>query len=201
MVGIRQFDEDEALGKALAIFWEKGYVETSMQELAAVTGVQRGSLYNAYQSKEAFFLRVLDVYRDQFLLQVHKSLDKPKLRDAIRNFLYFVIDSMTTGTPTRGCLSTKTALGGDVIEESIRQALQALLDGIEATLYARLSLPEKGSGLILPPEEAARLILTFTRGLVVIERVYQDKKRLRATADMLTALLFGISARNRSHAV
>lgn len=200
MAGVRQFDEDEALGKALAVFWEKGFAETSMQELAAATGIQRGSLYNAYQGKEELFLRVFDVYRKQFLLQVQKSLDKPKLHDAIRNFLYFVIDSMTTGTPTRGCLSTKTALGGDVIEESIRNALQAMLDGIEAILKARLSLREEGAGLMLPPEEVARLILTFTRGLVVIERVYQDKKRLRATADMLTALLFGISARNQSHA-
>ena len=39
------------------------------------------------------------------------------------------------------------------------------------------------------PEEAARLIVTFTRGLVVIERVYQDKARMLSTADLLVALL------------
>ncbi|MCZ7153843.1 TetR/AcrR family transcriptional regulator, partial [Salmonella enterica] len=57
MAGVRQFDEGLALDKALALFWQKGYAATSMQELAAATGVQRGSLYNAYGDKETLFLR------------------------------------------------------------------------------------------------------------------------------------------------
>jgi AcrR family transcriptional regulator len=193
MAGVRQFDEDEALEKALALFWQRGFAATSMQELAAATGVQRGSLYNAYHGKEAFFLRVFDLYRERFLSQIRQSLDQPKLRDSLRGFFDFVIDSMTTGVPTRGCLSTKTALGGDVIEEPIREALQTLLDELETILRERLSQAKNGDRLMIPPEEAARLIVTFTRGIVVIERVYQDEKRLRDTADMLIALLLGES--------
>jgi TetR/AcrR family transcriptional regulator, transcriptional repressor for nem operon len=68
-----------------------------MQKLAVATGVQRGSLYNAYQSKEAFFLRVSDVYKERFLSQLRTALDKPKLRDALRGFLETVIGSMTSG--------------------------------------------------------------------------------------------------------
>jgi hypothetical protein len=41
------------------------------------------------------------------------------------------------------------------------------------------------------PEEAARLIATFTRGLVIMERVYRDKARLLETAEMLVSLLLG----------
>jgi AcrR family transcriptional regulator len=167
-----------------------------MQELAAATGVQRGSLYNAYQDKETFFLRVFAVYRKRYLSQIRESLDKPKLRDALRNFFDFVIGSMTTGEPTRGCLTTKSAFGTDVIDETVRMALRTLLDEFEAILLERLARPEKGARLAATPEEAARLIVTFTRGIVVIERVYQDKKRLRATADSLTALLLGAPARN-----
>lgn len=200
MAGVRQFDEAAALDKALALFWEKGFAQTSMQELAAITGVQRGSLYNAYQGKEAFFLRVFDLYRDRFLAQMRSALDQPSLRDAIDNFFDCVIDSMTAGTPTRGCLSSKTALGGDPIEAPIRAALQGLLDGIEALVGARLARPEEDTGLAIPPQEAARLILTFTRGLVVLERVYQDKQRLRATADMFIGLLFGAVPRQRPRA-
>jgi TetR/AcrR family transcriptional regulator, transcriptional repressor for nem operon len=198
MAGVRQFDEDEALEKALTLFWGKGFEGTSMQELAVVTGIQRGSLYNAYQGKETLFLRVFDRYRDRFLAQMRQSLEKPRLRDALRSFFDFVIDSMTTGLPTRGCLSTKTALAGDSIEEPIREVLQTMLDGIEGIVTARLSRGEKGVELMLPPEDAARLIVTFTRGLVVIERVYQDKARLHAVADNLSALLLGAPARKRS---
>lgn len=191
MAGVRQFDEDAALEKALALFWQKGFADTSMQELSAATGVQRGSLYNAYEGKETLFLRVFALYRERFLPQVRKSLEPPAMRDALRSFFDFVIGSMTTGVPTRGCLTTKTAFGGDIVDEPIRQALQTLLGGIEEILGERLSRPEKGVRLMLPPEEAARLIVAFTRGIVVIERVYRDKERLHATADSLITLLLG----------
>jgi TetR/AcrR family transcriptional repressor of nem operon len=198
MAGVRQFDEEEALEKALALFWQRGFAETSMQELAAVTGVQRGSLYNAYQGKEAFFLRVFEVYTERFLTQVRESLEQPALRDGLRSFFDYIISSMRTGVPTRGCLSTKIALGGDVIEEPIRAALQGLLDMLEAILRERLSHPEKGVRLAVPAAEAARLIVAFTRGIVVIERVYQDEARMREMAESVTTLILGTPGRTAS---
>ncbi|MGN8549728.1 TetR/AcrR family transcriptional regulator [Bradyrhizobium sp. 13971] len=67
MVGVRQFDEDEMIATALDVFWRKGLHDATMQDLAAATGVQRGSLYNAYGDKEAIFLRAFDQYAAQFL--------------------------------------------------------------------------------------------------------------------------------------
>jgi len=189
MAGVRQFDESEVLEKALMLFWQKGFAETSMQELAAATGVQRGSLYHAYKGKGTFFLHVFDVYKDRFLSQLQHTLDKPNLRDALRSFLGTLIDSMTTGEPTRGCLTTKSAFGSGVIEPQIQQALQGMLDALEMLLLDRLKKAGKDVRLMCTPEEAARLIVTFTRGLVVIERVYQDKARVLATMDSLVAVL------------
>jgi AcrR family transcriptional regulator len=200
MAGVRQFDENEALEKALALFWQKGLAGTTMQDLAVATGVQRGSLYNAYQDKETLFLRVFDVYSEHFLAQIRLSLDKPKVRDSLRSFFDFVITSMTTtlaaDAPTRGCLSTKTAVGTEGMDEPIRMAIQSLLDEFEVILSERLSRIEKGVQLRLSVVDAARLIVTLTRGIVVIERVYQDPKRLRDSADSLIALLLGPSNRS-----
>jgi AcrR family transcriptional regulator len=189
MAGVRQFDEGAALKKALALFWKRGVEATSMQELAAATGIQRGSLYNAYGSKEALFLRVFELYRARFIERVRVAIDKPRLRDALHAFFEEAINSMTTGFPARSCLSTKTALGASGIDPPIRKALQGMLDELEGVLAQRLAAVEKGVRVSLPPDQAARLIITFTRGLVVIERIYQDKARLQADADLLTSLL------------
>src|SRR6266404_1211750 len=67
MVGARQFDEQEVIAIALDVFWRKGLHDATMQDLAAATGVQRGSLYNAYGDKESIFLRAFDQYALQFL--------------------------------------------------------------------------------------------------------------------------------------
>nr|WP_306309317.1 TetR/AcrR family transcriptional regulator [Xenorhabdus anantnagensis] len=174
----------------MSLFWEKGFAETSLQELASATGILRGSLYNAYQSKEAFFLRVFEMHKDLLLDQIKHSLDKPGLHESIDNYFNVIIDSMTVGEPARGCLSTKVALSSSVLDTQIREALQGMLDEIEQIFKARLSKSENHAELKVTPEEAAVLLLTFTRGLVVIERVYQDKVKLLSTAKIFMSLLF-----------
>jgi len=113
MAGVRQFDEDEAFAQALDVFWRKGYRATSMIDLADATGVQRGSLYNAYGDKEEIFLRVFDRYTSRFVADARKALDKPDLHDALNAFFDFAIRSILRGSPARGCLSTKTAIETD----------------------------------------------------------------------------------------
>ncbi len=189
MAGVRQFDEDRMLDRALAVFWQHGYSNTTMQELASATGVQRGSLYNAYGDKETLFLRVFERYHRYWVESARRVLDVPDARDALDGFLDLLIDSLTNETPARSCMSTKTAMGPDIDDPVIRGALNHLLDELEA-LFARRLAAASGQ-LRLPPHDAARLFITATRGLVVIERLYQDKVRLRQTADILLDALFG----------
>jgi TetR/AcrR family transcriptional repressor of nem operon len=185
MVGQRQFDERRALESARDVFWLKGYGATSMQDLATASGVLRGSLYNAYGDKEALFLRVYADYADQFLAEAAEALAHPRVDHALRDFFDFTITSMTTGVPTRGCLTTKTAIDTKADGERIRAAVRGLLDDMERLVEQRLSTDEARSRLAIPPAEAARVLITMTRGIVVMERVYQDAQRLRATAASL----------------
>lgn len=194
MAGQRQFDERRALDRAREVFWLKGYGATSMQDIAVASGVLRGSLYNAYHDKETLFLRVFDDYAEQFLADAAQALAQPIIDHALRDFFDFTITSMTTGVPTRGCLTTKTAIDIKADGERIRAALRDLLDKMERLLHERLSTDEARSRLAIPPAEAARVLITMTRGIVVMERVYQDPERLRATATSLINTLLSPAA-------
>jgi len=57
-----------------------------------------------------------------------------------------------------------------------------MLDELEDVLLGVLDIPEARAQLIIPPRQAARVIVTMTRGIAVMERVYGDPKRLRQTA-------------------
>ncbi|WP_312464268.1 TetR/AcrR family transcriptional regulator, partial [Pantoea endophytica] len=53
----RQFDRDEAVIKAMHLFWENGYESTSLAQLKASIGkgITAPSFYAAFGSKEALF--------------------------------------------------------------------------------------------------------------------------------------------------
>src|ERR1700694_6107279 len=58
----RGFDEMQVLQAARDEFWSCGYAATSIDGVAAVTGLGKGSLYGAFGDKHALFLRVFDDY-------------------------------------------------------------------------------------------------------------------------------------------
>lgn len=189
MVGVRQFDENAALAAALEIFWSQGLAATTMPDLARATGVQRGSLYNAYGDKETIFLRAFDIYEDRFLKAVEASLTEENAGALLRAFFETAIANMTAGSPPRGCLSTKTAVDGSIASDLVHERLRMLLERLSAMLEAAFARPGVASQLTLSPPEATAVIVTFTRGLAVMERIVGDRDFLSRTASSLTRVL------------
>lgn len=185
MAGVRQFDEDRVLAEAAKLFWERGYSATSMQDLAAATGVQRGSLYNAYGGKGALFVNAYRHYQQRYMEGVRKALEEEDLRAALRKLLAFSIDLIREGR--RGCLTTKTATDEEAASPEIREALKRQMDDLEACLTSRFT--QSAEKLRLPPDATARLLVNHTRGMVVLERIYDDPERLRSDSEALIELI------------
>ena len=59
----RQFDVDEALDRALEVFWARGYEGATLPELTRAMGINRPSLYAAFGNKEQLFRKALDRYQ------------------------------------------------------------------------------------------------------------------------------------------
>ncbi|AGK47336.1 bacterial regulatory s, tetR family protein [Burkholderia thailandensis MSMB121] len=193
MAMVRQFDEESVLDKALEVFWQKGWQATSMSDLAEATQVQRGSLYHAYGGKEQIFLLAYERYTKCFLSEAQAALDAPSASLALRRFFDFAIGNMSIGSPPRGCLTTKMAGESDEVSPVVQECLRTLLDRLETRIAESLSREPLRSSLSIPPAQAARMIVVFSRGLTVIERVYHDPDRLHATARSFTKLLLGTS--------
>lgn len=61
----RTFDRDEALKKAMMVFWEKGFEGTTMADLVAAIGMKAPSVYAAFGNKDALFREVVDIYKNK----------------------------------------------------------------------------------------------------------------------------------------
>jgi AcrR family transcriptional regulator len=101
----RTFDRDEVLRKALLVFWERGYQNTSMADLTAAMGINSPSLYAAYGSKEKLFREALALYSDTEGVYTRRALaEQPTARAAVEVMMRDNAAAYTDPTTPRGCL-------------------------------------------------------------------------------------------------
>src|SRR5262245_37413696 len=73
-----EFDRDDALERAMRLFWAKGYEGTSMSDLTVALGIGRQSLYGAFGGKRELFVACLERYSEHVLERsLFGTLDEP----------------------------------------------------------------------------------------------------------------------------
>ncbi|WP_372655492.1 TetR/AcrR family transcriptional regulator [Halobacteriovorax sp.] len=95
------FDKEETITKAMNIFWTKGYEGTTMRDLQTATGLQKGSLYNTFKSKENLFLLCLEKYGANSATLFYVDGD-PK--NYIKKFFKRLVDEGVKEENVSGCL-------------------------------------------------------------------------------------------------
>src|SRR3970282_588863 len=83
----RAFDVDQALDRALDVFWRKGYEGATLCDLTAAMGINPPSLYAAFGNKEGLFRKALDRYRDLQAVSRDRALNAPTVRAVAEEFL------------------------------------------------------------------------------------------------------------------
>lgn len=194
----REFDQDAVLRIAFDQFWRRGVRGASLSEIARDAGVQRGSLYHAFGSKEALFLAAYARYAADYLAAVESALGNGSLRASLAAFFDMTIRNFRAGTPPRGCPTTRglmelEASAGAATEAQARDAFAALLTRITALLEAAFSRAAARGEFSGDAAAAAWQIVTVTRGLAVLERAFNDEPKLRKIAGDTIDLLLGKS--------
>ena len=96
----RRFDPDAVVDGAMRTFWERGYRDTSVERLVEVTGVNPGSLYNAFEGgKRGLFMESLQRYSDLVVPEKLGALEAPEasLAEVRAYFDGLVEDLLTPG--------------------------------------------------------------------------------------------------------
>lgn len=183
----KQFDRDEALNKALEIFWTKGFEATSMQELVDYMGINRASMYQTYGNKNALFTAALDRYVSSSLEQLEQTLEAPgsPLGNLYNIFLHFIEEGMQG--EKRGCFINNTAIElgphDPVIAEKIRDFWKVFENLISEVLKRAIEQNEL-SGHLDTANTASLLNITL-QGLVVKTKTGASKQELIDDTDLL----------------
>ena len=196
----REFDHDDVLRIAFEQFWRKGVRGTSLSDIARDAGVQRGSLYNAFGSKEALLLCAYERYADKYLSSLQKALSSGTLRERLTTFFDVAIKNFRSGSPPRGCPTTRGLMElasgeGEGLDENARRAFADLVARTTGLLAEAFSSGKKRGEFSGSPEVAALHIATVTRGLAVLERAFGDERQLRQIAAHTIDLILGKEGR------
>lgn len=180
----RQFDVDEALDRALEVFWARGYEGATLPELTGAMGINRPSLYAAFGNKEQLFRKALDRYITGPMAFFADALHKPTGRAVAESIFSGFIRMQRDGDKARGCLVVSGALACGEEGETVRRDLAQMRQAVVGMLRERFARAVQDGDL--PPgtdyATLARYIATVLGGLAVQAASGTTEKELRLVA-------------------
>lgn len=188
----KAFNEEEVLDKAVAVFWAKGYEATSMQDLVDAMGIQRGSLYAAFGSKQQLFLQSLDRYGKVVVKQFLDILEsKPSAIESIELFFAQLVEHLLTAGPLRSCLVTNSAIERGLRDEETKKQVLQLLNALEKGFYQALQRArEKGEiSTDLDINKLANFLTSSMQGLLVMGKVCSERSVLEGINQMTLSII------------
>lgn len=112
----------EVIDAAVRIFWEKGYANTSVQDVADALGMLKGSLYYYIDSKERLLEKIFDDSHAELseISEVAKTVDRPA-SDRIARFLFEYAMWTLTHIERAGLYSREWRYSSDRLRASLSE--------------------------------------------------------------------------------
>ena len=129
----RSFDRDAALGRAMEVFWTKGFEGTSINDLTEAMGINPPSLYAAFGDKERLFIEAIERYQAARGASC-PYCEEPTARKAMLKLLTYMADDLCCTEHPRGCMMMIAA----ATSTSASTELQAMLARRRAEARARM---------------------------------------------------------------
>lgn len=188
----KEFDRDEALHKAMEVFWARGYEAASVQNLVEHMGINRQSLYDTFGDKHSLYLQALDRYQAVESRKVFELMEKPgSVKKAFRNLFTGVVEGSLCDGQRRGCLmnNAMSELAGRcaATAEKTRHNMAA----IEEAFYRALMRGKKDGELktVREPRAMARFLYNSFQGLTLMAKATQDRKVLEDVVKVTLSVL------------
>jgi AcrR family transcriptional regulator len=182
----RGFCVEDALDRAMTIFWRNGYAGASMSELTAAMGINSPSLYACFGSKEGLFRAVLERYDERRKSFMEYVMAAPDVGQMAERFLHGVADfaADTSGQNPPGCLLLQSGLSCG--ESQIPHELARHRAEKEKTLRQKLERARKSGDLPkgANPAALARYLLAVSNGICVQAASGASTKELHEVASL-----------------
>jgi len=181
MARTKEFNEDQALDKAIEIFWHKGYNGTSAQDLVTHLGLSRSSLYDTFGDKQKLFAQSLRRYQKNAQNQIVELFNQStNIKETLQDiFKQAVIESLEDRI-TKGCFMVNSSVELAMHDEEIAKIVKNNSQTMEE-VFTKAVLKGQNEGHISKAIDAkvlARFIFNNYSGIRVLARTGERDKQV-----------------------
>ena len=185
------------VAKAAVLFNQRGFEGCSMQDIVDVVGLEKGSIYGHFSSKEELALEAFDFAWADTVQKRMGNLDT--VDHAVDKLNLHVSNYVNTPSFSGGCPLLNTAVGADDGNLALRDRARKAVRGWEEAL-ANIVIEGQRLGEIrseVQPQSVATFLISALEGATAVSRI---DKRSRALAYVQENLYRFLEAEVRSRA-
>jgi len=179
----RSFNREDALRRAMEIFWSLGYEGATLTELQeAMGGITAPSFYAAFGSKEELFREAVELYSSTLGVPMMKALDEhPAARASMEALLEAAMEAFTKPGKPRGCMLVLGAMNSTPANKSVQDYLRGLRARRQKVIQRRLlrGVAEGELPSTLDASALASFYTTVVDGLAIQARDGASRKDLK----------------------
>jgi AcrR family transcriptional regulator len=188
MVRSGEVTRENIVRQAAALFNQHGFAGSSMADIMAATGLQKGGIYRHFESKEQLALEAFDYavrvmagrFSDALQGQEH-ALDR--LHAIVGVFARIPDDPPVPG----GCPVMNAGIenddGNPVLRDRARHAMDGLRALIRRTVQGGVSRGEVRRDV--DPDELASVMISTLEGAIMLSKLYGDPSHVARAAEHL----------------
>jgi TetR/AcrR family transcriptional repressor of nem operon len=178
MARTKDFDENEVLNKAIAIFWHKGYNGTSMQDLVDGLGISRSSLYDTYGDKHTLFIKALETYKALGSGNLCTIAGAPgPAKETLKRLLEFTVNELLGDEMQKGCFMVNAEVENAPHDAEVARLVCENDQMVEDAFFHVIQKGQQ-SGEIVNTQDAralARFTFNTVKGIRVTAKSTTDK--------------------------
>jgi len=186
------FIPDEALDRAVEMFWEHGYEGVDVDRIARAVNVTKPALYREFGDKSTLLLRAVERYATYGAPRMAAFQAEPDINKAVTAFCEATVNT-ATGDACGGCMMAAAALGQSERVTEIRSYLAQRLTAA-ADIFAKRFEQEMKAGRLTRTSSAnvrARVLVDLLQGLQLRAKAGIAREQLLQDARSYVPLILG----------
>ncbi len=178
----KTFNEAKVVRRALDVFWAKGYEATSTQDLLKAMKLNKGSLYNTFNSKRELYILAIEAYAADSLAKLKQDIDASEVPvNVVKDFIFSACEPCKPSDDDKGCFLVNAVTEMASLDKELAKKAARKLEKVEKLfLYAiNTAIERQQLQLTVAPDVLSKFLINQWNGINMTRKMYKDKNELR----------------------